>query len=120
MLNLDHTVQCVVERLADHGAVDTFIVTDLAYLRDAPAAHVGNAEIAQFTRPDQVTQRTHRLSQGRGLIVTMQIHDVDRPDTQTAQAGLDRVLDMQARRAALVRAGAGRGGQLGRQYPPIA
>ena len=77
---------------------------DAQRLGDAPGLPVGDADIAHLAAGDEIVERSKRLVDRRYRVGAVQLVKIDMVELQPLEAALDRIHDVAARRAALVRA----------------
>ena len=116
-LDLRHAVQQVVVGLADHGRRHVLARAFVHDLGNAPAVVVGNAEVTDLARADQVADRTDRLGDRRRPVVLVQVVDVDPVRAEPAEAVLAGLHEPAPRQAAVVGARGEHVARLGGQDP---
>jgi hypothetical protein len=120
LLGFGGAVDDVVERLAGDRAVDAELIGQMGDFGNAPAAEVGDAEIAQLAGLDQVGNGAHGLFQRRIEHGAVEIEQIDVIGAEATQRVFDRLDHPFARLAAEVGALVVRIGELGGQHPVIA
>ena len=92
------------------------LVRDAQRLGEPPRRPAGDTDVADVTLPHEVIKRAHRLLDRRQIVLAVDLVEVDIVGAEPLQALLYRIHDMAARRAAIVRTGAGCAGALGGQH----
>src|SRR5579859_719931 len=113
-------VHRVVVRLADHRTRNIQFFAKANDFRDAPAAEVGQSEIARLARTDDVAHGDDGFLQGCIIEIAMQVIDVDIVAAEPFQAGIDRLHDPFAPESHLIRARPHDVADFGGEYPMIA
>ena len=73
------------------------------HLRELPREHRGSAEVTCFAGAHDRVQRFERFLDRRLRVEAMDLIEIDVIDIEPAQAVIDRVHDMLARKSALIR-----------------
>ena len=91
MLHLGHAVHGIIVGLADDRPVNAQLVAEAADLGHAPGAVVRDAEIADLARLHEIAHRPHRLGQRHGMVLLVEVVDVDVVGAEPSQAGIGRL-----------------------------
>jgi hypothetical protein len=88
--HLGHAIEQVVVRLADDGLRHAELLAPAHHLGDAPAAIVGEAEVADLAGTQELADRADGLGQRRARIVLVQVIDVDPVGAKAREARVAR------------------------------
>ena len=119
LLDLGRAIDEIVKRFAGDRPIDAEVVGDARHPGDAPAAEIGEAEVAHLALADEVANGAYALFQGRIGDGAVEVEDVDEVRAQALQARFHRLRDPFAGLPLLIGTLATRKAELGRYDPGL-